>query len=96
MHCILIQEEKLNLWRFEIGTAMRELSRNYKIGDLCRFPRKIRMVHISEVADVYVNEIRDFVSEGQTVIGEGHFHRKRRKDKSEYEKSGGESSAAQG
>ena len=53
------------------------------------------MVHISEVADVYVNEIRDFVSEGQTVI-EGHFHRKRRKDKSEYEKSGGESSAAQG
>ena len=28
---------------------------------------KSGMVHISEVADAHVNEIRDFVSEGQTV-----------------------------
>ena len=39
-----------------------------KFGAFVSLPEgKSGMVHISEVADVYVNEIRDFVSEGQTV-----------------------------
>ncbi|MBE8955714.1 MAG: S1 RNA-binding domain-containing protein, partial [Quinella sp. 2Q5] len=28
---------------------------------------KVGLVHISEVADVYVNDVRDFLSEGDTV-----------------------------
>ena len=39
-----------------------------KFGAFVALPEgKSGMVHISEVADVYVNEIKDFVKEGQTV-----------------------------
>ncbi len=68
MHCILIQEEKVKFMALEIGTGMRELSRELQNSSICVASEgKSGMVHISEVADVYVNEIRDFVSEGQTV-----------------------------
>ena len=39
-----------------------------KFGAFVSLPEgKSGMVHISEVADVYVNEIKDFIKEGQTV-----------------------------
>ena len=53
----------------EIGTVYEgTVTGITKFGAFVSLPEgKSGMVHISEVADVYVNEIRDFVSEGQTV-----------------------------
>lgn len=53
----------------EIGTVYEgTVTGITKFGAFVSLPEgKSGMVHISEVADVYVNEIKDFVTEGQTV-----------------------------
>ncbi|MFC2469260.1 MAG: S1 RNA-binding domain-containing protein, partial [Negativicutes bacterium] len=39
-----------------------------KFGAFIELPDgKVGLVHISEVADVYVNDVKDFLKEGQTV-----------------------------
>ena len=38
-----------------------------KVTGITKFEGQTGMVHISEIAPTFVNEIRDFVSEGQTV-----------------------------
>lgn len=53
----------------EIGTVYEgTVTGITKFGAFVSLPEgKSGMVHISEVADVYVNEIKDFVTEGQKV-----------------------------
>lgn len=55
--------------QLEVGAVVEgKITGITKFGAFVELPdKKTGMVHISEVASTYVKEIRDFISEGQTV-----------------------------
>lgn len=55
--------------QFEVGSIVEgKVNRITKFGAFVELaPGKTGMVHISEVANSYVNDINDFLQEGQTV-----------------------------
>ena len=55
--------------QLEVGAVVEgKISGITKFGAFVELPdKKTGMVHISEVASTYVKEIRDFITEGQTV-----------------------------
>lgn len=55
--------------QLEVGTVVEgKITGITKFGAFVELPdKKTGMVHISEVASTYVKEIRDFITEGQTV-----------------------------
>ena len=59
----------LRLMQLEVGSIFEgKVTGITKFGAFVELPDKITgMVHISEVASTFVKEIRDFVTEGQTV-----------------------------